>query len=327
MKKTVLYFTLMFSPSIVHSSDNVPTWIMSILRLAYEPAREQCLSQNNSFTEILENNAGSLTVASVAAAAPYLVQKSGVALPSQATMMLLPAAIVSSKLLTKGQFPLIDTTTIVFDRNNADKKHANIADHIVATSIIHADTICATGAAVTGVAACNQNNSWQATAGFAAASGLLTFSWYKISQFKRAWNASWQQALPTLLDKPEKATDQQWNDWNAQVRAGGDRWDENTPVETIKLSAAAAKKEIRESIGILGQETIVIKESEKLNPIYKKIGFQNGYLAKACEAEQYADQHITYNKNINKLYNDMYVDESISVARQLLSWKTPSSEN
>ncbi len=326
----------------------------------FPPSTEDCASQSEqqpslfsrtcsaaqSTCSAIYQNTRPLAVASAATAAPYLVQKSGVALPSQATMMLLPAAIVSGKLLTKGQFPLIDTTTIVFDRNNADKKHANIADHIVATSIIHADTICATGAAVTGVAACNQNNSWQATAGFAAASGLLTFSWYKISQFKRAWNASWQQTLPTLeLKKPEKATDQQWNDWNAQVRSEGQGhgWDENTPVENIKLRAAAAEKEYLESIEILRQEaSTYIRDIEekkqngqnpdqiviaKLNNVGNKIYFKTNYLTQAQQAEQYADKHITYNKKINKLHNDMYVDESISVARQLLSWKTPSSEN
>ncbi len=303
----------MFFTSIVHSSDNVAAWIMPILRFAYEPAREQCLSQNNSFTEILENNAGSLTVASVAAAAPYLVQKSGVALPSQATMMLLPAAIVSSKLLTKGQFPLIDTTTIVFDRN-ADKEHANIADHIVATSIIHADTICATSAAVTGVAACNQNNSWQATAGFAAASGLFTFGWYKVSQFKRDFSDSFDDSKLQIeqewknlpMPEPKKDNDCDFNIVNYLYSQKNSK----------NLDKNSSDAEIMQRVNFI--KTNIVNNSDLSHKNREKI-------LGACEnLQKYTTARITYNKKALQISpqarNKAYVDESISVARQFLPW-------
>lgn len=131
-------------------------------------------------------NAMPAILATAVGAVPNFVQKNKVGLPSQAALMFFPAVVFSRSMAIKGDFPLIDTTSIVFQREGKEK--ASIADNIVSTGIINAHTICATGAAVTAVAACNPKNTWQATASLAALSSLCTFSWYNIMRFKRAFN-------------------------------------------------------------------------------------------------------------------------------------------
>lgn len=260
-----------------------------------------------------------LSVASVATATPYLVQKSGVALPSQDVMMLLPVAILSGKLLTKGEFPLVDTTSIVFKKDGKDK--ASLPDHVFATGIIHADTLCATGAAVTGVAACNTNNSWQATAGFAAVAGILGFGSYKISQFKRAFNEKFNQKSVRIWDKisslsaPETATKKQLQQWTQDVAAIGDKWTSETPLTNMKKQA---QDTLKEAVGNSHRD-----------------GCYNGQIKiYAQEVLQHVKDHEEYQLNLSLLRGQMspqarqqeYVDQSKSVARQLLPWNTPLSK-
>jgi hypothetical protein len=129
-------------------------------------------------SEIYQNHLP-LIAASVSTVTPYLEKKLDA--PS---LMLSWVEVCTLKLMYKGKFPLIDTTSIVFDRSNPGKKQANIADHFVATSLTHFDNIFAEAADATRFAACYSDNSWQAKVGLATASGVLTFISFKMSEFK-----------------------------------------------------------------------------------------------------------------------------------------------
>jgi hypothetical protein len=264
-----------------------------------------------TYRKAVWQHSGAFAIALVPPIVTYLVQKSGVDLPSPTTMMLLPAGIFAGKTLIEqcidesaiAGLSLIDTTSIVFDQSN-EGKTASFADNIVATAIYQASALCAAGAAVTAVAACNRHNSWQATAACAIASAGLTFSSCTISEFKRAFNQKYANENSSLSRKMDEIRLEQAKTYAVYKNLTSE---EN---RTLRLDGST-----KTGLNVnLEHQTDVDKEYQPK--------LMNYYYLQYKPILQAHDERC-----IHKNFKQAYVNESLSVARQLLPWNKISSEN